>query len=101
MLWQNACLWLEQCSEQVERDSTAVYVKSDNEKQKNMENWVDFVKLKHAHSEPTRNSEVRAGHFTNKNDTNQFAHLADNSCNRLKRRLKFRVVHKGLQGFSA
>ena len=51
-----------------------------------MENWVDFVKLKRAHSEPTKHSEVWAEHFTNKNYTNRFAHLTDNSCNGLEQR---------------
>ena len=51
-----------------------------------MENWVHFVKSKRNYSEPTRQSEVCGEHFTNKNYTNRFAHLTDNSFNRLEER---------------
>ena len=58
------------------------------QKTKNMEKWVNFIKLKCAHWQPTKHSEVCAAHFTDENYTNLFADLTDNSCNRFKQKLK-------------
>ena len=62
-------------------------VKVITKEKKKKENWVEFVKLKRAYSEPTRHLKVCVKHFINKNYTNRFAHLTDNSYNRLEQRL--------------
>lgn len=67
-----------------------------------MEKWVNFIKLKCAHWQPTKHSEVCVAHFTDENYTNLFADLTDNSCNRFKQKLKSVQwpVYKGRASFS-
>ena len=74
--------------------------KKKKRKEQNMENWIHFVKLKHAHSEPTKHSEVCTEHFTKENYTNQLADLTDKSCKGLEQRLKRMEVHNGYVSFS-
>ena len=58
------------------------YGKSESEKQKRRKKWVDFVKSKRAHWEPTEHSAVCSEHFKEEDYTNRFA---DDLVRRLKR----------------
>ena len=58
------------------------YGKNESEKQKRRKKWVDFVKSKRAHWEPTEHSAVCSGHFKEEDYTNRFA---DDLVRRLKR----------------
>ena len=58
------------------------YGKSDSEKQRRRRKWVDFVKSKRAHWEPSEHSAVCSEHFTEEDYTNRFA---DDLVRRLKR----------------
>ena len=49
------------------------YGKSDSEKQRRRKNWVDFVKLKRAHWEPTKHSTVCSEQFKEEDFTNCFS----------------------------
>ena len=49
------------------------YGKSDSEKQRRRKKWVDFVKLKRAHWEPTEHSTVCSKHFKEEDFTNRFS----------------------------
>ena len=57
------------------------YSKSDSEMKRRRKKWVDFVKLKRAHWEPTQHSAVCSVHFEDEDFTNRF-------CEDLDRRLK-------------
>ena len=50
----------------------AFYGKSDSEMKKRRKKWVDFVKLKRAHWEPTQHSAVCSVHFEDEDFTNRF-----------------------------
>ena len=56
--------------------------KSESEKQKRRKKWVDFVKSKRAHWEPSEHSVVCSEHFKEEDYTNRFA---DDLVRRLKR----------------
>ena len=58
------------------------YGKSESEKQKRRKKWVDFVKSKRAHWEPSEHSAVCSEHFKEEDYTNRFA---DDLVRRLKR----------------
>ena len=58
------------------------YGKSESEKKRRRKKWVDFVKLKRAHWEPTEHSAVCSEHFKEEDFTNRFSEDLDR---RLKR----------------
>ena len=58
------------------------YGKNESERQKRRRKWIDFVKSKPAHWEPTEHSAVCSEHFTEEDNTNRFA---DDLVRRLKR----------------
>ena len=62
------------------------YGKEEVEKRKRRKKWVDFVKLKRAHWEPTKYSSVCSKHFTDEDFTVRFSELTKESLQRRLRR---------------